>query len=305
MAENVINWVWGHSRAINGSLIVMLAIAHEADGDGITAMSVLELAQKTRLSERSVQNATTDLRRSGELAIQPKGGSHGRNGYRVIMTEQISRGADIAPLPPGSPAESAPLDVRRGAISAPPQNLHPAESAPLHAYPPSSEPDPAESAPLAISDVFIGSTGRSTAEVKDVPAKPPRPDVDRLCEHLASRIEANGSKRPAITQKWRDAARLMLDKDGRTEEQATAAIDWCQDDEFWRANILSMPKLREKYEQLRLQAARSRKPAREERKTGILQRAMQRAEMREVNDANGNGHPGGVRQRMLPPAGDG
>ena len=88
------------------------------------------------------------------------------------------------------------------------------------------------------------------------PAKPPREDVERLCTHLAGRIEANGCKQPAITAKWRDAARLMLDRDGRTEDQAHAAIDWCQDDEFWRANILSMPKLREKYDQLQMQARR-------------------------------------------------
>jgi hypothetical protein len=40
------------------------------------------------------------------------------------------------------------------------------------------------------------------------------------------------------------------------------AIDWCQSDPFWRANILSMPKLREKYETLRLRAAeKSGKPS--------------------------------------------
>ena len=57
----------------------------------------------------------------------------------------------------------------------------------------------------------------------------------------------------------------MLDRDGRTEEQVSTAIDWCQDNEFWRANILSMPKLREKYDQLRMQAMRdqaNRQPAR-------------------------------------------
>jgi hypothetical protein len=85
-----------------------------------------------------------------------------------------------------------------------------------------------------------------------------RADVDRLCHHLASRIEANGSKRPAITKRWRDSARLMIDRDGRTEQQVIAAIDWCQGNEFWRANILSMPKLREKYDQLRLQATREK-----------------------------------------------
>jgi len=83
--------------------------------------------------------------------------------------------------------------------------------------------------------------------------------VDRLCAHLADRIEANGSKRPAVTQKWRDAARLLLDRDGRTEQHIRQAIDWCQADEFWRSNILSMPKLREKYDQLRLQAGRQRR----------------------------------------------
>ncbi|MEU6858847.1 hypothetical protein AB0B28_08240 [Glycomyces sp. NPDC046736] len=87
-------------------------------------------------------------------------------------------------------------------------------------------------------------------------APPPRDDVERLCEHLADWVEKNGSKRPTVTKKWRDAARLMLDRDGRTEEQVRTAIDWCQQDEFWKPNVMSMPKLREKYDQLRLAAQR-------------------------------------------------
>lgn len=83
-----------------------------------------------------------------------------------------------------------------------------------------------------------------------------RVDVERICEHLADRIEGNGAKRPTITKAWRTAARLMLDSDGRTEEQVHGAIDWCQDSDFWRANVLSLPKLRDKYETLRLQATR-------------------------------------------------
>jgi DNA-binding transcriptional ArsR family regulator len=90
---------------------------------------------------------------------------------------------------------------------------------------------------------------------------PFRPDVERICEHLAECIVANGSNPPNITKKWRTAARLLLDKDGRTEEQVVRAIDWSQGNTFWRANILSMPKLREKYEQLRLQAQAQREKA--------------------------------------------
>jgi hypothetical protein len=101
-------------------------------------------------------------------------------------------------------------------------------------------------------------------------AEATRPDVGRLCERLADRIEANGAKRPAITARWRDAARLMLDADGHTEAEVTGAIDWCQADEFWRANVLSMPKLREKYDQLRLQAQRARPPGTRQQETDDL-----------------------------------
>lgn len=87
-----------------------------------------------------------------------------------------------------------------------------------------------------------------------------RPDVERICQHLAERIEANGSKRPSVTKGWRDAARLMLDADGRTEDEIHGAIAWCQADEFWRSNVLSLPKLRQKFDTLRLQAQRPAGP---------------------------------------------
>jgi hypothetical protein len=93
-------------------------------------------------------------------------------------------------------------------------------------------------------------------------ARVERMDVERVCKHLADAIEANGSKRPTVGKTWRDSARLLLDRDGRTEEQVHAAIDWCQRDEFWRANVLSMPKLRDKYDQMRLQANRERTSSR-------------------------------------------
>lgn len=92
-------------------------------------------------------------------------------------------------------------------------------------------------------------------QVQDPSSVAARRDIDDLCAHLADKIAANGSRRPNITSRWRTACRLLLDNDGRTEQQIRAAIDWSQNDEFWRAHILSMPKLREKYDQLRLAAA--------------------------------------------------
>lgn len=85
--------------------------------------------------------------------------------------------------------------------------------------------------------------------------KGPREDVERLCTRLADRIEANGCRRPDVGAKWRDSARLMLDRDKLTEDQVARAIDWSTNDEFWRQNILSMPTLRAKYDQLRMSAS--------------------------------------------------
>ncbi len=89
----------------------------------------------------------------------------------------------------------------------------------------------------------------------------PRPDVEKICEHLADRIVDNGSKRPTITARWRTDARLLIDKDDVSVERIIRAIDWCQSDVFWRANILSMPKLRAKYDQIRLAAQREQERA--------------------------------------------
>lgn len=250
MATGATDWVWENSRAQNGSLILLLTIAREIDSQGNCVMTVAELAGKARLSERAVQNAARECERTGDLSVTPRVAGR-RSGYALRMAKG---------------AESAPLPASKGADIAPVQNLHPAESAPQRTPKPQVKAQGAESAPNEISDMFKPTTGRSLVAVKDVPAKPPRrredrPDVDRLCTHLADRIVANGNRTPAVNAKWRDAARLLIDKDGLTEDQVHAAIDWSQDHEFWRANILSMPKLREKYDTLRQQARRTPKQA--------------------------------------------
>jgi hypothetical protein len=90
----------------------------------------------------------------------------------------------------------------------------------------------------------------------------PRPDVERVCQHLAAVIEKGGTKKPRITKTWRNDVRLLLDVDEVTTDQAVAAIDWAHADDFWQAHILSPGKLRAKYETLRRQAiAQQRKRA--------------------------------------------
>jgi hypothetical protein len=94
----------------------------------------------------------------------------------------------------------------------------------------------------------------SAEPAPDAPPEPLRHDVDQLCTRLRDRMVGNGCKAPTITKAWRDAARLLLDKDERDLTKALNLLDWTQDDDFWRANIQSMPKFRAQYDQLRLKA---------------------------------------------------
>ena len=49
---------------------------------------------------------------------------------------------------------------------------------------------------------------------------------------------------------WAASADRMLRLDGRTEEKAIQVICFAQRDEFWCSNVLSMDKVREKFDQL-------------------------------------------------------
>lgn len=99
-------------------------------------------------------------------------------------------------------------------------------------------------------------------EVQEV-AIATNPIYESLANYLADCIELNGSKRPTVSDAWIKDIRLLIERDGRTPEQVQKAIDWSSNNGFWRSNILSPNKLRQKYDQLRLNAEsenRSKQP---------------------------------------------
>lgn len=83
-------------------------------------------------------------------------------------------------------------------------------------------------------------------------------DVERLCILLADLVQANGSRRPTVTVRWRQECDRLMRIDGRSARQVENAIRWSQADPFWCTNVLSMPTLRKQYDRLRLAAKRER-----------------------------------------------
>jgi len=80
-------------------------------------------------------------------------------------------------------------------------------------------------------------------------------DIKRLGRVLAQRILDNDPKARIPNNNktrgnWLAAIEKLNRIDGRSLAEIEAVINWCQDDDFWKANILSASKLRKQFPQL-------------------------------------------------------
>lgn len=93
--------------------------------------------------------------------------------------------------------------------------------------------------------------------------------------YLWEKIKSNNPEhRKPNLQSWANDIRKMHEIDKRPFDKIHRMIDWCQSDTFWQTNILSVAKLREKYDTMKAQANRpyisGRAPARREAKPDWL-----------------------------------
>lgn len=221
-----------HSKASGSDKLVLIGIANH-DGDGGSWPTVATLAKYANISERGVQKCLERLIEMGEIVkFENKGGNFNTrpdrrpNRYEILLR---------------CPNDCDKTTQHRNGVNA-----------------------SAERSELQYGNGVNASTERGEPQFTLTIHKPSlEPSLytraSEACELLANLIEQNGSKRPTVTDKWI----LEMDKihriDGRSWEQITAAINWCQNDAFWRGNILSPAKLRKQYDQMRLQAQRDQK----------------------------------------------
>lgn len=92
---------------------------------------------------------------------------------------------------------------------------------------------------------------RSTSTAKKSPDFPLDSHQCVLSLRLLNRIRSGlpNFRDPSI-QAWASDIDKMMRLDKREPEEIAAVIDWCQNDSFWKSNILSTSKLRQKYDQL-------------------------------------------------------
>lgn len=82
-------------------------------------------------------------------------------------------------------------------------------------------------------------------------------DEIKICKYLISKILSNNPKAKVPEgikiQQWAEHIDKLIRLDKHTKREIVAVINYCQADSFWKSNILSTKKLRDKFDTLWLQ----------------------------------------------------
>jgi hypothetical protein len=244
VSVKVSSWVWHEARYGDGSeisgnaLVLLLALADIADDQGRCrfvddeeGLKYDALGAKVRVDRRTIERLIPRLREEG-LVEHVKGVKSRPNEFSIGVP-WAKKSADKLS---GNGVESetdSPTVVQDSPTTA------------------TTFPDNGDSR-TSLSRIDVADV--STSKVATAGQRYAQP----LCDVLATELRENDVKVPTPTPKrWLDAARLLVDADGREPHQAKALIEWACRDSFWRANILSMPTFRAQFDKLRLARERS------------------------------------------------
>lgn len=74
--------------------------------------------------------------------------------------------------------------------------------------------------------------------------------ISKIIEHLPNYRELRKEKKEKTRQRWAEDINKAIRLDNRHPEELRDLIIWCQEDGFWKGNILSGSKLRQQYDKL-------------------------------------------------------
>lgn len=116
--------------------------------------------------------------------------------------------------------------------------------------------------PLTINHKPITNTNTSEPIGSDKTKKKYGERDYKVAEYFYQTILADlpGFKTPNL-ESWANSVRLMRERDSRTYEDIKLVWDWARKDNFWKPNILSASKFRDKFDQLKAKMATGEKSA--------------------------------------------
>jgi hypothetical protein len=237
------------SHAQGRRLTLEEIVAASADGRHSTRARIAELVEAGLLTRHQERDQYGRLGATVyRLHVQPQATASTLSGKQTCRSEPLS-GFPTADYPTaGNPTADGPTTENQTAVET--CRSEPLSGKPTAGNPTSGEPT-TENRPTS-KKTRKDKTPSSSDVADGASDQEPRSDVEQLCSVLRDRMIENGCKAPTVGKSWREAARLLLDRDRRPFDEALDVLAWSQADEFWHTNIHSLPTFRTKYDQLRL-----------------------------------------------------
>jgi hypothetical protein len=218
-----------------------------------------KLGARTRMGEKALRAAKDELIEAG-LLDQTRRGQGKPNLYVVRTWDQRRAGSAES-----RSSQAQVLDPPLGRYEVDVEEVDVVLSDERTTSDPSSGRFSEPSRPTSkTADRNVQTVSRGSCAVNEEPDRAERlrraGGVLKLCYTLRDLMLENDPKakpKPSSVG-WMDAAEKLMRIDERHFEECMAVLEWSQRDEFWKANVLSMPKFREKYPTLRAQWVRSR-----------------------------------------------
>lgn len=223
------NWMIREKRVPRNAILVYASLSSRA-GMGAIFPSQATIAEESGLSERTVRRMMGHLEELGVVERRARRGGEGRANSKT----------DAYTLHPNGRHEGS--DNLSGRSERPDTEGR-ATGQELQATP--------------LIEVDREEVDRDTSDVaSDALPTEFSAEIYRLCDVLAEAVKGNGHKVGAVGKTWWSACDRLMRLDGYTAQQIDWMIRWATSNEFWAANIRSMPTLREKFSTLVLQAKR-------------------------------------------------
>lgn len=313
----ITEWVLFHKEIKPSDKVVWLVLQRFANDDGVCWPGIETIAERSGVSKRQVTYCLDRLRAIGAISIKRRKRWVEQNGKKIYVN---STNVYTVHFSPPEMRAKAPLrvvtDVDDPAAEAADVNsVHLSADSALRGGAESALSSPDLSAEIAREsepgnnlgpeDIHVAfcdsdSDGAGSALRADVavPARKPkakrprlpevvREDVELLCDTLVEHLLSNGFRKQEIkvNKQWKQHARLLLDKDGATLDEALEVMNWSQHDTFWSKNILSMKTFRDKYPRLRVTAMSGKTPKRTDRGDYLRELAARAEALDAADDA--------------------
>lgn len=244
MSAEALSWAKQQQAGSASRKALLLLLADVAGEHGVLWAGVDYLASILECDRKTVMRALSDLEARGLLArVERRKPNGARAGTVTVLAPAVADRGAMRPF-----QEHALYGELLAENLSPTVGLGPESLSPILSEPKSHGGTRTNNEPESATDV---------ADVKSARARE-HPEAARLCAVLRDLMLANDphARIPApgtrARDRWvQDMSLLIQDRDGDVEV-VERVLRWCQQDLFWRANILSPGALRKQFPRLLL-----------------------------------------------------